>query len=134
MITQLHQDSLPAGVSLTKDSNTTAIISGSPTEAGTFNLVITAIDSDINEADIPFTYEVTDATTTPVFVAGFGVGSVASNPSTFEGLDNAETFSNTDEAGLWLNAVGFTNFTLDLASLNIGAPATSWRYSIPIQP
>ncbi len=62
---------LPDGVSLNKDSNTTAIISGSPTEVGTFNLDITAVDSDGIVVVIPFIYEVTDVTTTPVFVVGF---------------------------------------------------------------
>ena len=120
---------LPPGVSLTDISATTAIISGNPTEAGMFNFDITTTDSESNQVVISLIYEVTDAATTPVFIAGLNPESVSSNPTTFEGLDNAETFFNNDEAGLWLNAIDVTNFTLDLASLNIGAPATSWDVS-----
>ena len=123
----LTSGTLPPGVSLNSATATTAIISGTPTAAGTFNSVITATDSDVNSVTIIFDYEVADPTTTPVITAGFTDQSLASNPSTFNGFDNAEKLFNAGVAGIWLNAVGVTTFTLDLASLNIGAPATSWE-------
>ena len=89
--------------------------------------MITATDSDVNSVTIIFDYKVADPTTTPVITASFTDQSLASNPSTFNGFHNAEKLFNAGVARIWLNAVGVTTFTLDLASLNIGAPATSWE-------
>jgi len=56
----LESGALPAGVNLTPINDTTAVVSGVPTEAGTFNPVIIGTDADGNTATLALSYTVVD--------------------------------------------------------------------------
>lgn len=119
---------LPNGVNLTPHNAYSALISGTPTQAGTFPIEITAVDADGNTKIITFNYEVTNPATSPVFAVGNGPGNM---PNTFGGFETGYKhhcgFGCVD-----INATGFRNFTLDLSTLNVGANATSWEIIDPL--
>ncbi len=119
--------SLPDGISLTKTNDHSAVIKGTPTQSGNFTAEITAIDFDGNTKLISVTYDVVDSTVSPVFLIGDGPNNM---PNTFNGFETGYQhhcgFGCVD-----VNASGFNNFTLDLASLNVGATATSWEIVDP---
>jgi hypothetical protein len=62
----IDSGSLPTGVHLNTINSTTAIISGTPTQAGTFNFSIKGTDVDGNNATIAITYTVIDSVPPPV--------------------------------------------------------------------
>ncbi len=90
---------LPAGVNLSSINATTAVISGTPSQAGVFNFVVKGTDLDGNTSTISFSYTVIDAIAPPK-LPSFRNFSLAFFPP---GIN-----------------------TIDLNTLNNGGPVTHW--------
>jgi hypothetical protein len=92
---------LPNGVSLTKESGA---ISGNPTSAGTFNFVVSALDSKGNSKQKGLQIPIADNSTSASGGSdsgGSSSGSSNSGSSNSANLSNGKSFSNLQRAGGW---------------------------------
>ncbi len=106
---------LPPGMTLTSISNTTAMISGIPTEAGTYAAVIQGIDDESNFSTISITY-IVNSGQAPLLVGGRFYPSGIFTQNHGEETIRFEDTSFCNEGG--------NNIITALA--NIGGTATQW--------